>query len=81
MTLSLGGGRGGGQGGGRGGGQGGGRGGGQGGGQGMGGGGGRGLGDGGSCVCFACGETAPHRRGLPCYEVKCPKCGQLMTRR
>jgi electron transport complex protein RnfB len=49
----------------------------------MGGGGmGRGLGAGagGRCVCPACGEKVPHPRGVPCYQVKCPKCGQPMVR-
>ncbi len=75
-----------------GGGQGGGQGGGPGGGQGQGGGaggggrgsgrggGGFGGGPGGSCVCLACGHREPHRRGVPCFEAKCPKCGGTMTR-
>lgn len=73
---------GGGQGGGQGGGPGGGQGGGPGGGQGGGGGGGRrgGGGPGGSCVCLACGHREPHRRGVPCFEAKCPKCDGTMTR-
>jgi len=39
-----------------------------------------GAGTGGECVCAACGKRVPHQRGVPCYEVKCPKCGQPMTR-
>ncbi len=39
-----------------------------------------GLGPGGECLCPSCGTKAPHRRGVPCYEHKCPKCGQAMTR-
>ncbi len=42
--------------------------------------GGYGLGPGGNCVCPNCGEKAPHARGIPCYEQKCPKCGSPMTR-
>lgn len=42
--------------------------------------GGQGLGVGDECVCPACGEKAPHTRGVPCNQTKCPKCGQLMTR-
>jgi len=42
--------------------------------------GGFGLGPGGKCLCPNCGTEAPHRRGIPCYEHKCPRCGQAMTR-
>ncbi|AOY59880.1 MULTISPECIES: NifB/NifX family molybdenum-iron cluster-binding protein [Desulfococcus] len=51
-----------------------------GGGRGMGRGGGRGLGPGGACVCPGCGETAPHQPGVPCFDMRCPKCGGAMTR-
>jgi hypothetical protein len=39
-----------------------------------------GLGPGGNCVCPSCGATMAHQVGVPCYQVKCPKCGQPMTR-
>ena len=39
-----------------------------------------GLGPGGECVCPNCGTWVSHRRGVPCYEHRCPKCGQSMTR-
>jgi electron transport complex protein RnfB len=55
--------------------------GGAGGGQGRGRGSGFGAGPGGFCVCPACGEKVPHQQGVPCFEVKCPKCGTMMTRR
>ncbi len=42
--------------------------------------GGRGSGPGGHCLCPKCGATAPHTRGIPCTQVACPKCGELMTR-
>ncbi|MCX5804101.1 MAG: hypothetical protein NTU69_11340 [Proteobacteria bacterium] len=42
--------------------------------------GGRGLGLGGECVCPQCGTRAPHKRGIPCYKQKCPKCNTPMTR-
>ncbi|PIY25376.1 MAG: hypothetical protein COZ11_05520 [Deltaproteobacteria bacterium CG_4_10_14_3_um_filter_51_14] len=43
-------------------------------------GGGRGMGPGGDCVCPACNEKVPHTRGVPCFEMKCPKCGAALTR-
>ena len=42
--------------------------------------GGTGRGPGGECACPRCGKKVPHERGLPCYEVRCPKCGTAMTR-
>lgn len=34
------------------------------------------------CVCPKCGNEIPHaRRGIPCSQVKCPKCGTLMIGR
>jgi len=35
----------------------------------------------GNCVCTACGTTVPHKRSVPCFAMKCPKCGTMMTRR
>ena len=42
--------------------------------------GGFGLGPSGFCVCPKCGEKVPHKRGTPCYEQKCPKCGGPLIR-
>lgn len=44
-------------------------------------GGGFGLGPGGECVCPDCNLCISHKRGVPCYEMKCPKCGKPMTRK
>lgn len=30
------------------------------------------------CECPKCQATVSHKRGVPCSEVKCPKCGTLM---
>lgn len=55
-------------------------------GQGFGFGGGRGRNKGGSygiggfCICAKCGEKIPHKRGLECTSLKCPKCGHTMIR-
>jgi len=38
------------------------------------------LGPGGNCVCPSCGTTAAHQVGVPCNQVRCPNCGQPMTR-
>ncbi|MFH1075625.1 MAG: NifB/NifX family molybdenum-iron cluster-binding protein [Pseudomonadota bacterium] len=38
------------------------------------------AGPGGNCVCPQCGHKELHKRGIPCVESKCPKCGSTMTR-
>jgi len=39
-----------------------------------------GAGPGGDCICPSCGTNAPHQVGVPCNQVKCPKCGANMAR-
>lgn len=39
-----------------------------------------GAGPGGDCVCPSCGARAVHRAGIPCFDLKCPKCGTPMLR-
>ncbi len=34
----------------------------------------------GNCVCPACGVKVAHELGVPCYNMKCPKCGGVMSR-
>ncbi|MCK4613207.1 MAG: hypothetical protein KAU14_00265 [Thermoplasmata archaeon] len=43
-------------------------------------GGGFGLGPEGECYCPNCQYRGPHQLGIPCYNMKCPKCGALMVR-
>ena len=50
------------------------------GGQGLGRGGGFAPGPGGVCVCPQCGHEQAHERGVPCPQVKCPKCGAALAR-
>jgi predicted Fe-Mo cluster-binding NifX family protein len=33
-----------------------------------------------SCVCPDCGFRHRHERGIPCYLVSCPRCGQRLAR-
>lgn len=33
-----------------------------------------------NCICPSCKAMSLHRPGFPCYRIKCPKCGQAMTR-
>jgi len=39
-----------------------------------------GSGPGGNCICPQCKHTVPHVAAVPCNEMKCPKCGALMTK-
>jgi predicted Fe-Mo cluster-binding NifX family protein len=32
------------------------------------------------CVCPDCGFQHPHERGIPCYQMTCPRCGQRLAR-
>ena len=44
---------------------------------------GRGMGFGGpamTCVCTKCGYQMQKQRGIPCLNLKCPKCGAPMVR-
>jgi hypothetical protein len=34
----------------------------------------------GNCICPSCKTVAPHKRGVPCYSIKCPNCGSSMIR-
>ncbi|MGM0629419.1 MAG: cation diffusion facilitator family transporter [Patescibacteria group bacterium] len=36
--------------------------------------------EGGYCVCKNCGYREPHKRGVPCKDVKCPECGEELRR-
>lgn len=40
--------------------------------------GGGGLGGSANCQCPKCGHEIPHTRGVPCSEMRCPKCGTPM---
>ena len=40
----------------------------------------RGAGVGGRCLCPECGNTIRHITNQPCNQIKCPKCGAMMTR-
>ncbi|MGI6728280.1 MAG: hypothetical protein ACOX4P_07020 [Anaerovoracaceae bacterium] len=35
----------------------------------------------GYCVCPSCGEKVAHKRAVPCFTIKCPKCGDTMNRK
>ena len=39
------------------------------------------LGKGGECICPKCKTLIKHKRGIPCHETKCPKCGAKMLRK
>lgn len=39
------------------------------------------LGPAGKCVCPKCNYSIAHKTGVPCYSLKCPKCGSPMIRR
>jgi len=39
-----------------------------------------GSGPGGYCVCPKCNTKVEHETGIPCYSMKCPKCGTPMIK-
>ena len=42
--------------------------------------GGTGEGPGGDCICPKCETKVTHKLGVPCYQMKCPKCYAVMER-
>lgn len=34
----------------------------------------------GNCICPACGEKLSHKKGVPCFNLICTKCGAKMVR-
>ena len=40
-----------------------------------------GKGPDGRCVCPKCGYSVPHERGVPCSNLKCPKCNVNLERK
>jgi len=41
------------------------------------------AGPGGICICTnpECKNEVSHKAGVPCYQMKCPKCGSPMIRK
>jgi len=39
-----------------------------------------GSGPGGNCICPNCNTVVSHERGVPCYNLNCPKCGAKMIK-
>ena len=40
----------------------------------------QGKGPEGYCICSKCGYKQKHERGIPCSQIKCPKCGVALAR-
>lgn len=38
------------------------------------------MGNVGNCICTKCEFSMPHRKGVPCKDQRCPKCGSKMLR-
>ncbi len=38
------------------------------------------MGSMGNCICPKCGFKTNHKRGVPCQDEKCPKCGAKLLR-
>ena len=34
-----------------------------------------------SCICPKCGMKVPHQPAVPCFKMKCPRCGSFVTRK
>ncbi len=39
-----------------------------------------GAGPGGNCICPNCHTKVPHQAGVPCYSLKCERCGAPLVR-
>lgn len=39
-----------------------------------------GVGPSGYCICPKCGERTSHASGVPCFNLKCLKCGSPLIR-